>query len=88
MLITYLMKNIFNYRLKMQVESGMTKWAGRVPPLDLSSVSVCPRETEHRWRSTIHPSPKKHHHQQYDQKIGADGLPIGESLCSLLFIFK
>lgn len=57
----------------MQVESGINKWTGRVPPLDLSNVSVCPNETEQRWHK-IQPSPKK----SYDAKRGNDGLPIGE----------
>lgn len=33
----------------MEIERRM-KWSGRVPPLDLSSVSVCPRETEQQWK--------------------------------------
>lgn len=57
----------------MQVENGMTKWAGRVPPLDLSSVSVCPHETERRWHQ-IKPT---NHKSQYDNRMGNDGLPIG-----------
>lgn len=56
----------------MQVETGLPKWSGRVPPLDLTSVSVCPRETERRWHK-IQPISKK----SYDSRIGTDGLPIG-----------
>lgn len=56
----------------MQVETGLPKWAGRVPPLDLTGVTVCPRETERRWHK-MQPNPKK----TYDYKIGNDGLPIG-----------
>lgn len=58
----------------MQVESGLTKWNGRVPPLDLSNVSVCPRETEQRWHK-IQPAPRQ---MAYDVKRTSDGLPIGE----------
>lgn len=58
----------------MQVESGLSKWNGRVPPLDLSNVSVCPRETEKRWHK-IQPTPRQ---ASYDVKRSSDGLPIGE----------
>lgn len=57
----------------MQVETGVNKWTGRVPPLDLSNVSVCPKETEQRWHK-MHSNAKKIH----DSKKGTDGLPIGE----------
>lgn len=56
----------------MQVETGLPKWSGRVPPLDLTSVTVCPRETEKRWQK-IQPISRKN----YDNRIGTDGLPIG-----------
>lgn len=59
----------------MQVENGMTKWAGRVPPLDLSGVSVCPNETERRWHQI---KPTINHKLQYDNRMGNDGLPIGK----------
>lgn len=67
----------------MQVETGLPKWSGRVPPLDLTSVSVCPRETEKRWHK-IQPISKKN----YDSRIGTDGLPIGKfnSECCLKFL--
>lgn len=55
----------------MQVETGLPKWSGRVPPLDLTNVSVCPSETEKRWHK-IQPISKKN----YDNRIGTDGLPI------------
>lgn len=64
----------------MQVETGLPKWSGRVPPLDLTSVSVCPRETEKRWHK-IQPITKR----SYDSRIGADGLPLGK-LIPQLFI--
>lgn len=57
----------------MQVETGLQKWSGRVPPLDLTSVSVCPRETEQRWHKTQTTSRKN-----CDSRIGTDGLPIGK----------
>lgn len=69
----------------MEVEStnNMAKWNGRVPPLDLSGVSVCPRETERRWsrmQQQNHISPKDYdHHGHQHHKIGADGLPIGKT---------
>ncbi|XP_055629710.1 ETS homologous factor [Toxorhynchites rutilus septentrionalis] len=55
----------------MQVES-VAKW--RVPPLDLSAVSVLSNENDRRWNNNHHhqaplPPPRK---IQY----GADGLPI------------
>lgn len=57
----------------MQVENGISnKWSGRVPPLDLSAVSVCPNETEHRWKSSIQKPTRAH----YDYRTGSDGLPI------------
>lgn len=59
----------------MQVETGLPKWSGRVPPLDLTSVSVCPRETEKRWHK-IQPISKKNS----DCRIGTDGLPVGKSI--------
>lgn len=52
----------------MQVESGISKYAGRVPPLDLSNVSVCPRDNGQRWKQ----SPKKSNIERT-----SDGLPIG-----------
>lgn len=58
--------------INMQVESGIPKWSGRVPPLDLTNVSVCPSETEKRWHK-IQPISKKN----YDNRIGTDGLPLG-----------
>lgn len=60
----------------MQVESGITKWTGRVPPLDLSNISSV---TDKRWSTPatmanttagITQSPKK------DVRFGNDGLPI------------
>lgn len=78
----------------MQVESGLrmsaaAKWsgAGRVPPLDLSAVSVCPRETEHRWRHSgnnndggiqLMKCPSKKSLNIQEQRLGNDGLPFGE----------
>lgn len=64
----------------MQVENGsMTKWTGRVPPLDLSGVSVCPRETDHRWhqqtKSTV--SNKNMYANGTVNGLSADGLPCG-----------
>lgn len=59
----------------MQVERGINKWTGRVPPLDLSNVTVCPKETRHRW-SKVQPSPQKAQ-KAHDGKRGSDGLPIG-----------
>lgn len=58
---------------KMQVESGLNKWNGRVPPLDLSNVSVCPRETEQRWHKVQNPR-----QMAFEMKRSSDGLPIGE----------
>lgn len=58
----------------MQVESGLGKWNGRVPPLDLSNVSVCPRETEQRWHK-IQPNSRQ---MNFEVKRSSDGLPIGE----------
>jgi len=49
----------------------VNKWTGRVPPLDLSNVSVCPKETEQRWHK-MQSNAKKIH----DSKKGSDGLPI------------
>lgn len=69
----------------MEIETsmdGITKWTGRVPPLDLSSVSVCPRETEHRWTTTMQKhstSTNKSSCVSQDNKIirrGSDDLPI------------
>lgn len=54
----------------MQVESGISKYAGRVPPLDLSNVSVCSRDNSQRWNKV----------QQGAMKTierSSDGLPIG-----------
>lgn len=65
----------------MQVESGINKWMGRVPPLDLSNVSVCPKETEQRWHK-MQPNPKK----AMDSKRGNDGLPIGKQSFNILKI--
>lgn len=58
----------------MQFENGLNKWNGRVPPLDLSNVSVCPRETEHRWDELVRPRPLK----MYNERRQIDRLPIGE----------
>lgn len=58
----------------MQVERGLNKWTGRVPPLDLSNVNSCQREAEHRWHKT-HSSPKR---MCYGMHSGNDGLPFGE----------
>lgn len=72
----------------MQVETGIggiTKWTGRVPPLDLSSVSVCPSETEHRWAKAMQKhttSPKKSANNTFEHnphqlcRMGSDNLPI------------
>ncbi|XP_053687992.1 uncharacterized protein LOC128737391 [Sabethes cyaneus] len=46
----------------MQVESA-TKW--RVPPLDLSAVSVLSNETDRRWNSGHHHHRHHHHHPQH-----------------------
>lgn len=70
----------------MQIESEMPKWNNnRVPPLDLSSVSICPVETEKRWNSLQknksgqqdkpHNSLIKIHRKN---QLGSDGLPIGK----------
>lgn len=69
----------------MQFENGMTKWAGRVPPLDLSGVTVCPRETDRRWHK-IQPSQCPKTMYGCDHKIGNDGLPIGR--CIFISSFK
>lgn len=59
----------------MQIEYTLsTKWVGRVPPLDLSEVTVCPRETEYRWSSTMQQQQQQQHHiqtqvQQYHAQI-------------------
>lgn len=72
----------------MEVESSnnMAKWNGRVPPLDLSGVSVCPRETERRWsrmQQQNHMTSKHYEHHTntslQHHKIGVDGLPIGKT---------
>lgn len=68
---------------KMQVESGINKWTGRVPPLDLSNVSVCPCETEQRWHK-IQSNPKKMGH---NMKGKSDGLPIGRFIHILLCVW-
>lgn len=46
--------SIAEFPANMQVDMNMnmnSKWAsaGRVPPLDLSGVTVCPRETKRQW---------------------------------------
>ncbi|KAJ6643929.1 hypothetical protein Bhyg_08894, partial [Pseudolycoriella hygida] len=57
----------------MEIETGMLKWSGRVPPLDLTNVSVCPIETVKQWHK-MHPNLKKN----YDHsRIESDGLPLG-----------
>lgn len=73
---------------QMQIETGIaTKWAGRVPPLDLSAVTVCPRETECRWTTTMQQQHHINHHYQrsprkmlmkhkQQQRTGSDGLPV------------
>lgn len=68
----------------MQIETGISqKWAGRVPPLDLSAVTVCPRETECRWTTTM--QQQQHNNQRGSLRMtmahprnynGGDGLPI------------
>ena len=66
---------------QMQIESGLSaKWAG--PPLDLSAVTICPRDTEYGW---MQPSHYTQTHPQNSFKIskqtrlhrtGTDGLPM------------
>lgn len=69
------LQNSSNFRIKMQFENGLNKWNGRVPPLDLSTVSVCPRETEQRWHEIVMPKPRK---MFYERRRIIDCLPIGE----------
>lgn len=57
----------------MQVESGFTKYSGRVPPLDLSNVNVCQRDSDLRWNKMPTSHPKK---VPQDIHYGTDGLPI------------
>lgn len=71
----------FSSTLQMQIETGISaKWAGRVPPLDLSAVTVCPRETECRWTSMQQHqqqrSPRKMLMKHHRQRMGHDGLPV------------
>lgn len=61
----------------MQFENGLNKWNSRVPPLDLSTVSVCPRETERRWHEIVVPKPKR---VLCERRRAIDGLPTGEYL--------
>lgn len=61
----------------MQVESSFTKYAGRVPPLDLSNVNSCRNENDlHLWNKTTpsggntlngkkHPNYPSHHHHHH-----------------------
>lgn len=86
MIIELLLFFISELARNMQFENGLNKWNGRVPPLDLSNVSVCPRETEQRWHDIIKPKSRK---MVCDRKKTSDGLPIGMQaifsffLCSL-----
>lgn len=75
----------FLFSLQMQIETGIsTKWAG--PPLDLSAVTVCPKETECRWTSTMQMQQQYHQrssprkmmtkHNSSRQRKGSDGLPM------------
>lgn len=84
----------------MQVDNmhmNSSKWAtaGRVPPLDLSAVTVCPPETERKWRQVELRAPTYEKRQQLMHNPnhtsidsfgdiylvhGADGLPIGEHI--------
>lgn len=59
----------------MQFENGLNKWNSRVPPLDLSTVSVCPRETERRWHEIVVPKPKR---VLCERRRAIDGLPAGQ----------
>lgn len=67
----------------MEIERGMPKWGSnnRVPPLNLSSVSVCPSETEKRWNTATHGNNGTPVNKRPDIKkswIGSDGLPVGK----------
>uniref|UniRef100_A0A182KGK1 PNT domain-containing protein n=1 Tax=Anopheles christyi TaxID=43041 RepID=A0A182KGK1_9DIPT len=82
-------KKLPSRKLKMQVESA-TKW--RVPPLDLSAVSVLTNEAERRWNhvnsngastgpaTNLNGREASNGHQQTASikkiQYGADGLPI------------
>ncbi|XP_052861110.1 ETS homologous factor [Anopheles cruzii] len=60
----------------MQVEAVTTKW--RVPPLDLSAVSVLTNEAERRWAHGGEPTRRGDTVVSSTKKIsyGADGLPV------------
>ncbi|CAD7078098.1 unnamed protein product [Hermetia illucens] len=69
----------------MQVESGFTKYSGRVPPLDLSNVNVCARDSDLRWNkmpTSISASTTSSSGASISKKpaqeiqMGSDGLPI------------
>lgn len=66
----------------MQVESSFTKYAGRVPPLDLSNVNSCRNENDlHLWNKSTtpansvnnkkhssYPSHNHHHHHNHNSR--------------------
>lgn len=65
----------------MEIERGMPKWGSnnRVPPLNLSSVSVCPSETEKRWNSATQGGTNVNKRSDTKKSwIGSDGLPVGK----------
>lgn len=66
----------------MEIERGMPKWSSnnRVPPLNLTSVSVCPSETEKRWNFATQNNNCSNNKKSETKKswIGNDGLPVGE----------
>ena len=66
---------------QMQIESGLSaKWAG--PPLDLSAVTICPRDTDYGWMQPSHftqTQPQnsfKISKQTRLHRTGTDGLPM------------
>ncbi|XP_059614002.1 uncharacterized protein LOC132260093 [Phlebotomus argentipes] len=59
----------------MEVESS--KWSNRVPPLNITNVSVCPKETDCCWTSIRKASKNtKHSWQNPSYRIQTDDLPI------------
>lgn len=60
----------------MQVERGLSKWNGRVPPLNLSTINVyTQKEQQNQWERMRLTNGK---YLNCQQKIGCDGLPIGK----------
>ncbi|XP_063702944.1 uncharacterized protein LOC134832740 [Culicoides brevitarsis] len=62
----------------MEIERGMPKWTNnnRVPPLNLSSVSVCPSETEKRWNTATQVNIVKRTENKKTWYGMDDGLPV------------